>query len=250
MTRVLLVDDERPARQKLRTLLSREPGIEIVGEACDGEEAVREIQRHSPDVVFLDVSMPRLDGFGVIEALEGAKVPLVVFVTAHDEHALRAFEVHAVDYLLKPFTAKRLRNVLGRVDERMRTRQGHELATRLQEALAEIEARRGGLRRVRVEAQPNREILLSLDTVDVIRARGNYVEFHATAGCFLRRGTLGELEEKLDPEQFVRINRSEIVRLDAVKEMQPWFHGDYHVILKGGATLVWTRRFRQRRDAL
>jgi two-component system, LytTR family, response regulator len=250
MIRVLIADDERPARQKLRVLLARDPGVEMVGEAADGDEAVREIERLAPDVVFLDVRMPRRDGFGVLDALEPGRMPLVVFVTAHDEHALRAFDVHAVDYLLKPFTATRLRDVLGRIGERLAARHGRELAAGLQRALEEIENRSGWLRRLRVEAQPNHEVLLPLDRVDVIRARGNFLELQAADGRYLRRGTLTDLDRRLDPHQFVRINRSEIVRLDAVRELQPWFHGDYRVILNSGATLAWTRRYRARRDTL
>ena len=250
MIRVLIADDERPAREKLRLLLGRDPAVEIVGEAADGDQAVREIERLAPDAVFLDVRMPRRDGFGVLDALAPDRAPLVVFVTAHDEHALRAFEVHAVDYLLKPFTAARLRDVVARIGERLAARRGAGLGANLQRALEEIENRSGWLRRLRVEAQPNHEILLPLDRVDVIRARGNYVELETADGRYVRRGTLTALDRRLDPHQFARVNRSEIVRLDAVRELQPWFHGDYRVILKSGATLTWTRRYRARRDAL
>jgi two-component system, LytTR family, response regulator len=250
MIRALIADDERPARQKLRLLLSRHPGVQIVGEAADGDEAVREIERTSPDLVFLDIRMPRRDGFGVVDALGPGRAPLVVFVTAHDEHALRAFEVHAVDYLLKPFTAARLADVIGRVEDRLSARRGTELAANLQRALEDIENRPGLLRRLRVEAQPNHEILLPLDRVEVIRARGNYLELRTADGCYLRRGTLAGLGRRLDPRQFARISRSEIVRLDAIRELQPWFHGDYRVVLKSGPTLAWTRRYRAQRDAL
>ena len=248
--RVLIVDDERPARDKLRLLLRREPGVEIVGESADGDAAVRDIEQLSPMVVFLDIRMPKRDGFAVIEAVAPERMPLVVFVTAHDEHALRAFEVHAVDYLLKPFTANRLHEVLERVRERLASRGDQNLVLRLQRAVEALESRRGSLRRLVVEAHPQREILLSIDRIDLIRAQKNYVELHTADGRFLRRGTLTDLESRLDLEQFVRINRSEIVRLDAVREMQPWFHGDYRVLLKNGTVLTWTRRYRARRDDL
>jgi two-component system LytT family response regulator len=248
--RVLIVDDERPARDKLRLLLRREPDVEIAGESADGEAAVRDIEQLSPMVVFLDIRMPKRDGFAVIEAVAPERMPLVVFVTAHDEHALRAFEVHAVDYLLKPFTAKRLHEVLERVRERLASRGDQDLVLRLQRAVEALESRRGSLRRLVVEAHPQREILLSIDRIDLIRAQKNYVELHTADGRFLRRGTLTDLESRLDLEQFVRINRSEIVRLDAVREMQPWFHGDYRVLLANGTMLTWTRRYRARRDDL
>jgi two-component system, LytTR family, response regulator len=248
--RVLIVDDERPARDKLRLLLEREPGIEILGESPDGDAAVRDIEQLAPEVVFLDIRMPKRDGFSVIEAVAPERMPLVVFVTAHDEHALRAFEVHAVDYLLKPFTAKRLHDVLERIHERLASRDHRNVALQLQRAIEALESRRGSLRRLVVEARPQREILLPIERIDLIRAQKNYVELHTAEGHFLRRGTLTELERRLDPELFVRISRSEIVRLDAVREMQPWFHGDYRVLLANGTTLTWTRRYRARRDDL
>ena len=248
--RVLIVDDERPARDKLRLLLEREPGIEIAGESPDGEAAVRDIEALAPEVVFLDIRMPKRDGFAVIEALAPERLPLVVFVTAHDEHALRAFEVHAVDYLLKPFTAKRLQDVLERVRERLASREHQNVVLQLQRVVEALESRRGSLRRLVVEAHPQREILLAIERIDLIRAQKNYVELHTADGRYLRRGTLTDLERRLDPEQFVRISRSEIVRLDAVREMQPWFHGDYRVLLANGTTLTWTRRYRARRDDL
>jgi two-component system, LytTR family, response regulator len=250
MIRALIADDERPARQKLRLLLSRRQGIEIVGEAVDGDEAVREVERTSPDVVFLDIRMPRRDGFGVIDALGPGRTPLVVFVTAYGEHALRAFKVHAVDYLLKPFSASRVDEVIGRIQERLAARRGAEGTSNLQRALEEIENQSGWLRRLRVEAQPNHEILLPLERVDVISAHGNYLELQTADRRYLRRGTLSDLLRRLDPRQFARINRSEIVRLDAIRELQPWFHGDYRVVLKSGPTLAWSRRYRARRDEL
>ena len=242
MIRALLVDDERPAREKLRTLLAREGDVEIVGEAANGDAAIREIRRLDPDVVFLDIRMPRRDGFEVIDAVGAERMPLVVFVTAHDEHALRAFEVHALDYLLKPFARTRLVDVLERVRERLVARDGSDLVNRLRRAFADIEAGRGTLSRILVESRPNHEVLLEIDRIDFVRSRKNYLEFHTPAGQFLRRGTLSALEEKLGAEHFARISRSEIVRLGAVKELQPWFHGDYHVILKSGETLTWSRR--------
>jgi two-component system LytT family response regulator len=248
--RVLIVDDERPARDKLRLLLERERGIEIAGESADGDAAVRDIEQLAPEVVFLDIRMPKRDGFAVIEAVAPERLPLVVFVTAHDEHALRAFEVHAVDYLLKPFTQKRLHDVLERIRERLASRDHQNVVLQLQRAVEVLESRRGSLRRLVVEVRPQREILLSIERIDLIRAQKNYVELHTADGRFLRRGTLTDLERRLDPEQFVRISRSEIVRLDAVREIQPWFHGDYRVLLADGTTLTWTRRYRARRDEL
>jgi len=250
--RVLVVDDEPPARAKLRTLLSREPDVELVATAADGEEAVAAIRREEPDVVLLDVQMPRLDGFGVVATVGVEAMPLVVFVTAYDEHALRAFEVNAVDYLLKPFAAPRLTAALERVRRRLEARRAGRRSDRVASELRRLletagagatAARRPPLRRLRVEAAPQREVLLPVDDIVLLRARRNYVDVVTRDGRYRLRGTLTSFEERLD-DDFARINRSEIVRLDAVRELQPWFHGDYLVLLPSGETLRWSRRYR------
>lgn len=242
MIRVAVVDDEPPARAKLRGLLANEADVEIIGEAGDGVEAVELIVREQPDLVFLDIQMPRLSGFGVIEEIGADNMPAVVFVTAYDQHALRAFEVHAVDYLLKPFAPSRL----GRALDGYRRRPAAGAITRLGKLLAGAPQRTAALRRVLVHSGPNRQILLSLADVDVIRARGNEVELRADGTAYRRRGTLAAMESRLDPELFLRINRSEIVRIDAVAEIQPWFHGDAKIILKSAEVLAWSRRYRSR----
>jgi two-component system, LytTR family, response regulator len=236
--RALLVDDEPPARSRLRALLRGEADVEIVGEAGDGAAAVEAIRAAAPDLVFLDVQMPVLDGLGVVDAIGVDDMPAVVFVTAYDQHALRAFEIGAVDYLLKPFAPSRFRQVL----ERARQRVGR---SDLRAVLA-AEPRRH-LERVLVRADEHREVLLPVDRVDVIRADGNLVRFLGPDGEFTRRGTLAAIEERLDRAAFLRINRSEIVRVGAIREVQPWFHGDYRVLLTDGATLSWSRRYRAAR---
>ena len=241
--RALIVDDEPPARARLRALLAAEADVEIVGEAADGVAAVEAIRAHAPDLVFLDVQMPRLDGLGVIDAIGADDMPAVVFVTAHDQHALRAFEVGAVDYLLKPFAPTRFRQVLDRARQRLGERGGDGLR-----AVLAADPRRF-LDRVLVRAGEHREVLLAIDRVDVIRADGNNLRFHGADGAFTRRGTLGALEARLDPAAFLRINRSEIVRVAAIREVQPWFHGDYRVFLVDGSELSWSRRYRASRKA-
>lgn len=246
MIRALIVDDEAPARAKVRKLLAAEPGVEVVGEAADGVEAVEAIRSLSPDLVFLDVQMPRLGGFEVIEEIGVERMPRVVFVTAFDEHALKAFEVHAFDYLLKPFAAPRLARVLERLRRERREGAAADLAQRLAEVLGAVGSERRWARRILAHKGEGREALVAVERIDVIRADGNYLHLVTTEGELTRRGTLAALAERLDPEQFLRINRSEMVRLDAVKELQPWFHGDYRVILKDGRVLTWSRRFRAR----
>lgn len=244
MIRVLIVDDEAPARAKVRALLTEAPDLEVVGEAGDGVWAVEAIRGLGPDVVFLDIQMPRLDGFGVIETVGLEEMPLVVFVTAYDEHALRAFEVHAFDYLLKPFAADRLLATVERARRRLGTEAPRDLARRLGRVVEDAAPEH--LTRLSVEISPHREILLPVTEIRLFRSARNYVEIVTRTGCFRRRGTLSALEARLDPEQFLRLNRSELVRLDVVREVQPWFHGDYRVILDDGELLNWSRRYRAR----
>jgi two-component system LytT family response regulator len=246
--RVLIVDDEAPARAKLRRYLAEEHDVEIVGEAESGTEAVERIAELAPDLVFLDVQMPGLDGFGVIDAVGIDAMPHVVFVTAYDEHALRAFEVRALDYLLKPFTPERFAAVVERSRGELARGAGAgnaALAEKLDALLSAVAPRPRYLRRVLVH-HANKAFLLPVERIDRVEADRNYVRLHGGGVTYTLRGTIGALAERLDPERFLRINRSEIVRLDAVKELQPWFHGDYRVVMNDGATLMWSRRYRAR----
>jgi len=245
--RILIVDDEAPARAKMRRYVDEYSDIEIVGEAENGVEAVERIGELRPDLVFLDVQMPELDGFGVIDAIGVASMPYVVFVTAFDEYALKAFEVRALDYLLKPFTPERFAAVIDRARAeiaRAGSDEGAELHGKLEALLGAVAAGRPRyLQRILVH-QANRALLLPVERIDRLEADRNYVRLHSGGTAFILRGSLTSLAERLDPEKFLRINRSEIVRLDAVKELQPWFHGDYRVVMGDGTTLMWSRRYR------
>ena len=245
--RVLIVDDEAPARAKMRRYLAEYADVEVVGEAENGVEAVERIGALAPDVVFLDVQMPELDGFAVIEALGVDAVPHVVFVTAYDEYALRAFEVRALDYLLKPFTPERFAAVMERLRAEVARRESTgapALAEQLEALLAAVATGRPRyLQRVLVR-HANKAFLVPVERIDRVEADRNYVRLHSGGVSYTLRGGISAIADRLDPDKFLRINRSEIVRLDAVKEMQPWFHGDYRVIMGDGTTLMWSRRFR------
>lgn len=230
--RALIVDDEAPARAKIRRLLIAQSDVEIIGEATTGREAVALIKRTQPDIVFLDIQMPHLDGFGVLDALEGDGAPYVVFVTANDQHALRAFEVGVVDYLLKPFTPDRFDRVLERARSRLAASSD-----------AVPVAAPAFLRRILV-IDNGRAVFLPVERIDRIDAERNYVFLSAASERFRLRATIGSLQERLDPAQFLRVNRSTLVRLDAVREMHEWSHGDFRVVMKSGEELVWSRRFR------
>lgn len=249
--RTLIVDDEPPARNKLRALLTQEKDLEIVGEAKDGDEAVKRIGELKPDLVFLDVQMPELDGFGVLRALPADSVPAVIFVTAHDAFALKAFEVHAIDYLLKPFDRSRLAQALDHARQILQRRQSGRPDSQLVQLLAELESQQSSrpLDRIAVK-DAGRILLVKIKDVDWIQAADNYVELHAGKTTHLHRETLTALEARLSPDQFVRISRSVVVNIERIRELQPLFHGDYSVLLQDGTQLTLTRSYRSKLSQL
>src|SRR4051812_34756910 len=232
-TRVLIVDDEPLARERIRTLLADEPGFEIVGEATDGTSGAESILALQPDLVFLDVQMPGADGFDVIDAVGADKMPFVVFVTAHDRYALKAFDVHALDYLLKPFDKARFSTALERAKTQLRHGTAAALDQRLQELLQTVEGRRHGAERLMVKSG-GRITFVRIADIDWIEAAGNYVRLHVGKEDHLLRESLAALEKKLDAGLFVRVHRSTIVNLDRIREIQPAFHGDYVIVLRDG----------------
>lgn len=246
--RVLVVDDEAPARRKILRLMRQEPDIEAVAEADGAEAAIAAIEKHRPDLAFLDVQMPGRDGFAVVEAIPPEKMPRIVFVTAHDQYALRAFEVHAFDYLLKPFSEERFQEALHRVREQ-HARSADGFTSRLTELVRELQRAKSFTDRLLVQ-EKERAYFVPVRDISWIEADRNYLILHCGAKTHTMRGTLDALEEALDPKAFVRINRGNLVRLDAIRELAPWFHGEYKVFMKDGAELRWSRRYVGQRPEL
>lgn len=257
--RTLIVDDEPAARAGIRQLLSTDPEIVVAGEYADGVEAVAAIREAAPDLVFLDVQMPELDGFGVLREVGVESPPAFVFVTAYDQYALRAFEVHAIDYLLKPFTDERFRESLQRAKQQVRQGQLVGLSRSLAALLDSYEAggtapRRapgpdpGYLERLVVKSG-GKVTLLRVADIEWIDAEGDYVRIHVGKAWHLLRETMKNLESQLDPERFVRIHRSTIVNLERIKELQPFFRGEYVVVLQSGITLKLSRGYRDHLEA-
>jgi two-component system LytT family response regulator len=244
--RTLIVDDEPLAREGVRLHLEEHPDFEVVGECGSGEEAVQRIESEDPDVVFLDVQMPGLDGFAVLESIgESHRLPAVVFVTAYDQFALRAFEAHALDYLLKPFEAERFARAVDRVRAQLHSRTQAPIDERLRSLLVSLGAKETHLERM--VARTNGKILiLRVDDIDWIEAAANYVRVHIGPKQYLVRETMTNLETRLDPDKFLRIHRSIIVRKDRIKELEPLFQGDYSLVLQDGTRLTSSRGYRDR----
>jgi two-component system LytT family response regulator len=243
--RSLIVDDEPLARSRIRELLARETDIEVVAECANGAEAVTTIAAESPDLVFLDVQMPELNGFGVLERLTTGPVPVIVFVTAHDAYALKAFEVHALDYLLKPFDRERFQRTLDRARNTLKSRENGDFDRRLGELLNQVGEGKRYLSRMIVKGD-GASILVQVKDIDYFESAGNYIRICIGRDRYLLRETMNALEDSLDPEHFVRIHRSFIVNLDRIRGFEPYFHGDYVVRLHDGRSLTLSRTFRDR----
>jgi two-component system LytT family response regulator len=244
--RALIADDEDLGRARVRQLLAARPEIEIIGECADGREAVVAIQEKKPDLIFLDIQMPELDGFAVLEAINIDPMPVIVFVTAHDKFALKAFDVHAVDYLLKPFDRERFESALGRALQQVKHRENPEQAEAQSAALAEaLSPPSKPLERIAIKSD-GRILLVKTADISWLEAAHNYVEVHEDKKTHLLRGTITSIEARLPRDKFVRISRSVIVNVDFVKELQPQFYGEYTVVLHDGARLTLSRRYRDK----
>lgn len=245
-TSVLIVDDEPLARKRLRTLLEADRAIRIAGECTNGEEAVRAILEIDPDIVFLDVQMPGVSGFDVIDLVGADRMPAVVFVTAYDQFAVKAFDVHAVDYLLKPFDPERFQTAL---DRAMSVAAKDAAPARLGPLSETVAARPGAVRRLLIKS-PDRIAILNIDEIDWIESAGNYVRVHAGGQHLLHRETMVGMLERLDLSRFARIHRNCIINIERVVELIPHFNGDYIVRLKDGTRRTLSRRYRESLSAI
>ncbi len=247
--RTVIVDDEPEARSRLRSLLRNQADIEIVAECRDGQEAIELIRKHNPDLVFLDIQMPEKNGFEVLTELGEGFSPAVIFVTAYDHFAVEAFEVHAVDYLLKPFDVGRLVSALEKARQRLLAGSGGGLSRELLNLLSEV--RSGATARNRIPVKVDgRIILIGFEEIDWIEAENNYAKLHVGDRSYLVRETMSGLEARLPESQFTRVSRFAIVNLDKVRELQPMFHGDYAVVLRSGVRVTLTRSYRDRLELL
>ena len=242
---VLIVDDERLSRKRIRRLLTVEQDIEVIGECVNGPDAIASINRRKPDVLFLDVQMPQMDGFAVMQAISSASIPITVFVTAYDEYAVKAFEVHAFDYLLKPFDRKRFQETMQRARAQLQHLQNGELNQRLFALLESLNGRRRSADRIAVKTGGH-VVFVKTQSIDWIEAADNYVCLHCGAETHSLRETMNAFESRLDSSRFLRIHRSTIVNIDRIKELQPWFRGDYLVLLHDGTKLTLSRSYRDR----
>jgi two-component system LytT family response regulator len=241
----VIADDEPLARERLMSLLAHEPDIDVVAQCRDGEEAVTAITDRRPDLVLLDVEMPRMDGFDVISAVGEDRMPMVIFVTAYDQHAIRAFQVRALDYLLKPFDRDRFAAALSRARTQIETQASGDLGRRLVALMKDF--RRDPQKSDRLVVKSGgRLFFLRADEIDWIEAAGNYVRLHVGSQAHLLRETMNAIEARLDSERFFRIHRSRIVNVERIQEMQPWLNGEYSVVLKSGVRLTLSRGYREK----
>jgi two-component system, LytTR family, response regulator len=243
--RTLIVDDEPLAREWVRNGLQDEPDVEVIGECGDGFEAVRAIAAEKPDLVLLDVQMPGLDGFGVLASVEPDKLPAVVFVTAFDRYALKAFEAHAVDYLMKPFSGERLHQAVERARAAIDRSASKDLKTQLRALLDDIERERQYPEWLLIK-KDDRSVFLRVEDIDWIESARNNVRLHVGKDVYVYHETTSGIEARLDPKHFFRIHRSTIVHIERIRDMHPWFNGDYAVTLKDGTRLTLSSTYRER----
>lgn len=239
----LIVDDEPLAREGIRSMIARDSSFRICGEADDGERAVQLILRKKPDVVFLDIQMPEMDGFEVLAALPPQKIPIVVFVTAYDEFAIKAFRSNALDYLLKPLDPDSVQASLSRIKELIRLRQRAQYSDSVADAIKSLQPRKKYPDRLTVRSA-GKILFVHVDDIQWIESDADYIQIHTADRKYVLRETMNSVSQKLNPALFARVHRSFIVRVDQIKELQPLHHGDFAALLKNGKTIQISRRFK------
>lgn len=242
--RILIVDDEPPARRRIRGLLKDIDDAEVVGECGNGSDAIAAIGTHKPDVVFLDIQMPGLNGFDVVNACDSPNAPLFVFVTAFDQHAIHAFDVHALDYLLKPFDKERFLDTLQRARDQLAKGEAAQTGRQLLELLEDLKAPAAREERIAIK-ESGRMVFVPVKQIDWIESSGNYVTIHAGSSKHMLRETMKSMEARLNPRDFRRIHRNYIVNMARVAELHPWSGDEHVVVLRNGAKLPVSRRFRR-----
>ena len=247
--RTIIADDEAPARKKIRAFLEEHPDFEVIAECGDGQRTTEAIRAQHPDLVFLDVQMPGLDGFEVLASFGGEPLPEVVFVTAFDQYAVRAFEVRAVDYLLKPFNKARFSETVSRIKENRARGALPGRQADLRKMLEELQHNARERERIVVKSG-SRLVFLRKDSVEWIEAQGDYVKLHYGKESLMMRETMASIAERFDPKRFVRIHRSRIINIDHVRELRPLLGGDYAILMKDGTQLTLSRSYRTTLDAI
>jgi two-component system LytT family response regulator len=247
--RVCIVDDEPIACRRIQRLLKDDPEIEIVQVCNNGEQALEAIQDFKPDLVFLDIQMPEMDGFEVLKSLRLQTLPHVIFITAYDRYAIQAFQIHALDYLLKPFHTGRFAEALVRAKSQIRQDRNSAFNNGLSELMAEMKSRPRYLERLMIKSG-GRVFFLKTEEIDWIEAQGKYVYIHTGSEKHLVREGMNNLEAGLDPYKFVRIHKSTIVNIDRAEQLETWFHGDYRVVMRNGTVLSLSRRYRRKMHEL
>jgi two-component system, LytTR family, response regulator len=247
--RALIVDDEPLARRRVREMLQGDTEVEIIGESANGPEAVQAVQENNPDLMFLDVQMPGMDGFEVLNVLGDERLPLIVFITAFDQYALRAFEACAVDYILKPFDRARFERAVEQAKSRIRKERRVDLTQHLLTLLENLKQQPAYPERMAIK-DGTRIVYVKTEAIEWVEADGNYVRIHTGKGSYHLLSTIGSLEAQLDPKKFRRIHRATIVNIDCIRELQPWFNGCYRVILHSGVELSLSRGYREKQSEL
>lgn len=247
--RVCIVDDEPLARKRIEKLLSKDSEVVITKTCANGQEAIEYLKSEDIHILFLDIQMPKLSGFDVLNQVKLKNVPAIIFTTAFDEYAVQAFEYSAIDYLLKPFDNKRFEQALAKAKHRVMHAHTDEFTKRLEKLLNQMESGKKYLKRIMIRAS-DRVYFINVENIEYIEAEGNYVGIHANGKKHLLRETMTNMEKRLHPEHFVRIHRSMIININEIAELQPWFHGDHLVILRSGQKVTMSRNYKKNLQSL